>query len=101
MKPLLGGESRFGLLFRVACIELITPHFNAGIKREYSLVNKNKRVGSERSRRDIDGSLANIIAVKLDRPESTKKCYEYVPSDEFTSKVKSATNAYNTFHTKD
>ena len=101
MKSLLGGESHFGLLFRVACIVLITHHSNGGIEKVYSLVNKNKRVGSERSRLDIDGSLASIIVVKLDRPVSIKKCYEYVPSDELMSKAKSATNAYNTLHTKD
>ena len=100
-KSLLGGESRFGLLLRVACIVLITPHSNAGIERVYSLVNKNKRVSTERSRLDIEGSLPSIIVVKLDRPESTKKCYEYVPNDELMSKAKSATNAYNTLHTKD
>ena len=80
-KSLLGCESRFGLLFRVACIVLIPSHSNAGIEGVYSLVNKIKPVGSERSRLDIDGSLSSIIAVKLDRPESTKKCYEYAPSD--------------------
>ena len=36
-----------------------------------SLMNKNNSVGSERNRLDIDGSLSNILAVKLDRPESS------------------------------
>lgn len=100
MRSPIGNESRFGLLFKVAEIVLIVPHSNACIERVYSLVNKNKRIGSERNRLDIDGSLASIIAVKLDRPESDAKCYEFVPGSEVLCSAKSATNNYNRLHSK-
>ena len=49
-KPTVGNNSQFKRLFKVARFVLLTPHFNAGIDRVYSLVNKNKRGGSERTR---------------------------------------------------
>ena len=97
----VGNESRFGLLFRVAQIVLVAPHSNAGIERVYSLVNKNKRQGCERNRLDIEGSLASIIAIKLDRPESTAKCYDYKPDADLLTAARSATAAYNRLHRKD
>ena len=80
---------------------LSVPHSNAGIERVYSLVNKNKRLGSERNRLDINGSLASIIAVKLDRPESQTKCYDYAPDADLLTAAKSATTNYNRLHLKD
>ena len=100
MRYPIGNESRFGLLFKIAEIVLIVPHSNACIERVYSLVNKNKRMGSERNRLDIDGSLASIIAVKLDRPESDAKCYEFVPGSELLCSAISAINNYNRLHSK-
>ena len=75
MKSSVENNFRFHNLFEVAKIVLITPHFNACIERVYSLVNKNKSEGSERNCLDIDGSLSSILAVKLDRHESSFKCY--------------------------
>ena len=89
---------RFHNLFEVAKIVLITPHSKAGIERVYALVNKNKSEGSERNRLDIDGSLASILAVKLDRPESSFKFYNYIPSVTLMEKAKSATKEYNDAH---
>ena len=74
MKSSVGNNFRFHNLIEVAKIVLITPHSNAGIERVYSLMNKNKSEGSEKNRLDIDGSLSSILAVKLDRPESSFKC---------------------------
>ena len=76
------------LLFRVANIVLIAPHSNAGIERVFSLVNKNKPVGTERNRIDIDGSLASILAVKFDRPESKTHRYDYVPDAEMLEQAR-------------
>ena len=98
VKSPTGNHYRFRLLFKVAKIVLITPHSNAGIERVYSLVNKNKRTGSERNRLDIDGSLSSILAVKLDEPESDCKCYEYNPSKELLQAAKTSTSRYNKKH---
>jgi hypothetical protein len=45
---------RFRLLFEVARLVLLLPNSNAGIERVFSLVNKNKREGSDRNRLDIE-----------------------------------------------
>ena len=98
LKSPVGNHYRFRLLFEVAKIVLLTPHSNASIERVYSLVNKNKRAGSERNRLDIDGSLSSILAVKLDKPESDFKCYEFKPSNELLLSAKTATRRYNKEH---
>ena len=95
IKSPVGNNYRFRTLFEIAKLVLITPHSNAGIERVYSLVNKNKREGSERNRLDIDGSLSSILAVKLDRPESTLKCFNYKPNEALMLKSKKATKEYN------
>ena len=82
-------QFRFHHLFKVAKIVLITPHSNAGIERVYSLVNK--KSGSERNRLDIDGSLSNILAVKLDRPESSFNCHNNITSEALMGKAKRET----------
>ena len=94
----VGGNYRYHSLFEVAKIVSITPHSNAVIERVYSLVTKNKPEGSGRNRLDIDGSLSSILAVKLDRPESSFKCYNYIPSEALTEKAKRATKEYNDPH---
>ena len=87
---------RFRLLFEVARLVLLLPNSNAGIERVYSLVNKNKREGSDRNRLDIEGSLSSILSVKLERPESVTKCYEFVPDSNLLKDAKKATVTYNT-----
>lgn len=98
MKSLVGNNYRFRLLFNVARLALVTPHSNAGIERVYALVNKNKSEGCNRNRLDIDGSLSAILAVKLDRPESFTKCYDFKPSEKLLVKAKKATTKYNSMH---
>ena len=98
MKSSVGNNYRFHNLFEVAKIVLITPHSNAGIERVYSLVNKNKSEWSVRNRLDIDGSLSNILAVKLDGPEYPIKFYNYMPSETLIEKAKRATKEYNGAH---
>ena len=93
MKSSVGNNCRFHNLFAVAKIVLITPHSNVGIERVYSLVNKKSK-----GRLDIDGSLSNILAVKLDRSESSFKCYNYIPSEVLMGKAKKATKEYNDAH---
>ena len=98
MRSSVGNNYRFHNLFEVAKIVLITPHSNAVIERVYSLVNKNKPEGSERNRLDIEGSVSSILAVKLNRPESSFKCYTYIPSEALREKAKRATKKYNDAH---
>ena len=98
LKSLVGNNSRFHLLFQVAKLILITPHSNSGIERVYSLVNKNKRQGTERNRLDIEGSLSSIFAVKLDRPESKFACYNYRPDESLLVSANKATRLYNEAH---
>ena len=45
----VGNTKRFGLLFRVVQIVLITLHSNDGADRVYSLVNKGKFIVTERN----------------------------------------------------
>ena len=93
-----GNTQRFGILFGVAHIVLITSHSNAGIERVYSLVNKSKLSKTERNRLDIDGILASTLAVKLDRPESVTKCYDFMRDTQLLSASKSAVTNYNRQH---
>ena len=43
MKSSVASNYRFGILFNVARLVLVTPYSNPGIERLYALVNKNKR----------------------------------------------------------
>ena len=43
MKSPVASNYRFGILFNVARLVLVTPYSNPGIERLYALVNKNKR----------------------------------------------------------
>ena len=88
MKPVIGNTRIFGLLFQVARLVLITPHSNAGIERVYSLLNKNKREGSERNCLDVNNTLSSILAVKLDTPETTRPCYQMQPDDALIKSAK-------------
>ena len=72
---MVGNNQRLELLFKLAKLILITPHSNAGIERVFSLVNKNKSVGSDRNRLDIEGLLSSILTVKMERPKSQENCY--------------------------
>ena len=96
MRSVVGNFKRFGLLFQVARFILITLHSNAGIERVYSLVNKNKKEGSERNRLDIDGTLSSILAAKLAISDTKDNpCYKFKPDDKLIGAAKKATKAYN------
>ena len=96
LKSPVASNLRFRLLFEVAHLVLLLPNSNAGIERVFSLVNKNKREGSDRNRLDIEGSLSCILSVKFERPESVTKCYESVPDSNLLKDAKKATMTYNT-----
>ena len=81
LKSPIGCSFRFRRLFKVAKIILVTPNSNAGIERVYSIVNKNKSENSDRKRLDVNRSLSSILAVKLYRPESDHKCYDFHPDE--------------------
>ena len=98
LKPPVGNNSLFNLLFQVAKLILIMPHSNAWIERVYSLANNNKRQGTERNHLDIEGLLSSILVVKLDTPESKFACYNYLPDD---SLLASAKKDFRTFLLKD
>ena len=44
---------------------MLIPHSNAGIKRVFSLVNKNKNESSDRNRLDSGETISAILKVKL------------------------------------
>ena len=93
LKSPVASNLRFRLLFEVARLVLLLPNSNAGIEMFFSLVNKYKR---DRNRLDIERSLSSILSVKLERPESVTKCYEFVPDLNLLKDEKKATVTYNT-----
>jgi len=97
-KSPIGSNYRFGKLFKVAKIIIITPHSNAGIERVYYLVHKNKPENSDRNRLDVNRSLSSIFAVKVDRPESVCKCFDFQPDQKLLKNAKQATRKYNQLH---
>jgi len=58
MKSSVANNYRLQLLFNVAWLVMVTPHSNTGIEHVYTLINKNKIEGSDRSRLDIEGTLS-------------------------------------------
>ena len=60
---------RFKHLTKVAEAVLVIPHSNAEEERLFSIVRKNKT--DSRSSLSLDGTLSNILAMKLQYPEST------------------------------
>ena len=91
---------RFCHLLKVGELVLILPHSNAGEERLFSMVRKHKT--DSRSRLKLDGTLSNLLAMKLQYPESISSCYKFNPSKSLLTNSKKATTAYNTEHnTKD
>ena len=58
LKSPIDCSNRFRRLFKFAKTILVTPHSNAGIKRVYSIVNKNKSENSDRKRLDVNKLLS-------------------------------------------
>ena len=76
----IGNNVRFHLLFKFVQIIMLIPHSNAGIKRVFSLVNRNKNECSDKNRWDSDEILSSIFSVKFAQPESQSKCSDYQPN---------------------
>ena len=98
MKSLVGSYCRFRNLFIVAHLVFVTPHSNAGIEHVYSLVNKNKKEGSDRNKLDIERLFSAILAVKMDQPGFFSKCFDFKPSQKLVKEAKKAATKYNDSH---
>ncbi len=86
---------RFLRLGAVAEIVLVLPHSNAQEERVFSMMRKNKT--AFRPNLKLDGTLQNIITVKLANPEP---CHEYEPEKSVLDAAKKSCSLYNRAHTK-
>ena len=86
------GVLRFHRLARVAKLVLVLPHSNASEERVFSMVTKNKTF---RPNLKLDGTLSNILTVKLANPEP---CHMYEPEKSVLETAKRATKVYNRAH---
>ena len=68
------GFLRFSKLTMIANLVIILPHSNAEEKRVISMIRKNKT--AFRPRLNLDGTLHNMIIIKLANPEP---CSKYEP----------------------
>ena len=83
-------------MFEVAQIVLLIPYSNTAIERLLSVVNQNKNESSDRNRLDQDKTLSSVLAVKLDRPDtSSDLCYEFQPNNKLLGMAKIAVVNYN------
>ena len=80
MKQPGSSVKRFQHLTRIAEAILVIPHSNAEEERLFSIVRKNKT--ESRSCLSLDGTLSNILAMKLAYPEGMTPCYTFLPSDD-------------------
>ena len=87
---------RFHYLLKVAELVLVLPHSNAGEERLFSMVRKNKT--DSRSALRLDGTLSNLLALKLQYPEATTSCFKWNPDKDLLSTSKRATTTYNLEH---
>ena len=71
--------SRFCYLQKVAELVTVLPHSNAGEERLFSMVRKNKT--DSRSSLKLDGTLSNLLAMKLHYPESVVPCFNWRPAE--------------------
>lgn len=83
----------------MAEIVIVLPRSNAGEKRVFSMVRKNKR--DSRSSLRIAGTLSNLVAMKLQYPEATVPCCKWNPDEALLSNSKKAAKAYNDEHKTD
>ena len=82
---------RFQHLTRIAEAVLVIPHSNAEEERLFSIVRKNKT--DSRSCLGLDGTLSNILAMKLAYPEEMTPCYKFHPSDDLLGSLKKAASS--------
>jgi hypothetical protein len=88
--------SRFRYLQKVGELVLVLPHSNAGEERLFSMVRKNKT--DSRSSLKLDGTLSNLLAMKLQYPESSVPCFRWNPDEVLLTDSKKAAKAYNDEH---
>ena len=89
-------KKRFCYLAKVAEPVLILHHSNAGEERLFSMVRKNKT--DRRSSLKLDGTLSNLMSMKLHYPETTTPCHKWNPEEELLKNTKKATSVYNREH---
>jgi hypothetical protein len=89
-------KKRFCYLAKVAEPVLILHHSNAGEERLFSMVRKNKT--DSRSSMKLDGTLSNLMSMKLHYPETTTPCHKWNPEEELLKNSKKATKVYNLEH---
>jgi hypothetical protein len=89
-------KKRFCHLLKEAELVLILPHSNAGEERLFSMVRKNKT--ESRSSMKLDGTLSNLLSMKLQYPETTTPCHKWNPDEELLKNSKKATKDYNDKH---
>lgn len=88
---------RFPCLQKLAELVLVLPHSNAGEERLFSIVRKNKT--ESRASLKLEGTLSNLLAMKLHYPEQVTPCFQWVPSEALLDSSKKAASAYNAKHT--
>ena len=96
MKQPGSSAKRFQHLTRIAEAVLVIPHSNAEEERLFSIVRKNKT--DSRSCLGLEGTLSNILALKLAYPEELTPCYKFRPSDDLLESSKKAASSYNREH---
>ena len=87
---------RFRNLLKIAEAVLVVPHSSAEEGRLFSIVRKNKT--DSRSSLNNDGTLSNILAMKLAYSENSIPCYKWKPASELLQSSKKATTVYNRAH---
>ena len=87
---------RFQHLHKVAEAVLVIGHSNAGEERLFSMVRKNKT--DSRSALSLDGTLSNLLSMKLHYPEDSTPCYKWKPEEALIKKGKGAAKEYNNEH---
>jgi hypothetical protein len=89
-------KKRFCYLAKVAEPVLILHHSIAGEERLFSMVRKNKT--DSRSSLKLDGTLSNLMSMKLHYPETTTPSHKWNPEEELLKNTKKATSVYNREH---
>ena len=82
---------------RVLSIQVpISLEHCAGEERLFSMVRKNKT--DSRSSLKLEGTLSNLLAMKLQYPEDTSPCFKFNPDENLISAAKKAAKEYNRVH---
>ena len=90
------GLLQFGRLFRVASAILVIPHSNAQEEGLFSMIRKN--LTDTRKNLDVEGTLGNMLKIKLAQPESVRPCHTHKPTPHMLKLAKRATTNYNKQH---